>query len=99
VEESNGDPTVSCGIDLSFPALLHFAYKYSDSAEKALLASANAGGENVARNAALGAIFGAAYGFEAGFTKWMKDGLLAKDEIDQEIKLFVNTLPLEEIIN
>jgi hypothetical protein len=34
---------VACYIDSSFPALLHFAYKYADSPEKAILANANAG--------------------------------------------------------
>lgn len=43
VERSRGDPMVACYIDSSFPALLHFAYKYADSPEKAILANANAG--------------------------------------------------------
>ncbi|CAE7027179.1 unnamed protein product [Symbiodinium natans] len=43
------DPVVACYIGGSFPALLHFAYKYTGSAWDALLASANAGGENVHR--------------------------------------------------
>ena len=50
---------VACYIDSSFPALLFMAYKYSDSPEKAILANANAGGENVARGALLGALVGA----------------------------------------
>jgi ADP-ribosyl-[dinitrogen reductase] hydrolase len=49
--------------------LLFIAYKYSDSTEKAILANANAGGENVARGALLGALFGAQYGFN-GIPKW-----------------------------
>ena len=40
---------------------MHFAYKY-DGMESGLLASANAGGENVARGAILGALYGAASG-------------------------------------
>ena len=43
IERSRGDPMVACYIDSSFPALLHFAYKYADSPEKAILANANAG--------------------------------------------------------
>jgi hypothetical protein len=43
VERSRGDPMTACYIDSSFPALLHFAYKYADSPEKAVLANANAG--------------------------------------------------------
>ena len=56
----------ACYIDSAFPAALHFAYKYSDSVEAALLANANAGGENVARGAVVGALLGAAHGM-AGF--------------------------------
>ena len=54
------DPMVACYIDSSFPALLHFAYRYADAGPRvALLANANAGGENVARGSVLGALFGA----------------------------------------
>ena len=57
------DPMVACYIDSSFPALLHFAYRYADQGPKmGLLANANAGGENVARGSALGALLGASYG-------------------------------------
>jgi ADP-ribosylglycohydrolase len=55
---------VACYIDSSFPALLHFAYKYADSPEQAILANANAGGENVARGSLLGALMGAAHGMQ-----------------------------------
>lgn len=55
---------VACYIDSSFPALLHFAYKYADSPEQAVLANANAGGENVARGSLLGALMGAAHGMQ-----------------------------------
>lgn len=63
---ANGpDPMAACYIDSSFPALLHFAYKYADSPEQAILANANAGGENVARGSLLGALIGAAHGPQA----------------------------------
>jgi ADP-ribosyl-[dinitrogen reductase] hydrolase len=84
VASSRDDPVVACYIDSSFPALLHFAYKYSDSPERAVLANANAGGENVARGSILGAIMGAAHGTE-GWPSWTKDGLKAKVEINSEI--------------
>lgn len=74
VASSRDDPMVACYIDSSFPALLHFAYKYADSPERAILANANAGGENVARGSLLGAIMGAAYGNEA-WPQWCKEGL------------------------
>ena len=71
---------VACYIDSSFPALLHFAYKYAESPEQAVLANANAGGENVARGSLLGAILGAAHGTQ-GWPKWAVDGLYANNDI------------------
>lgn len=69
---------VACYMDSSFPALLHFAYKYGDkSPDAAILASANAGGENVARNSMLGAMMGAHYGINA-WPAWSRDGLYHK---------------------
>ena len=88
VERSSGDPMVACYIDSSFPALLHFAYKYADSPERAVLANANAGGENVARGSLLGALLGAAHGVDA-FPAWSRTGLYKKDEIFPEIDTFV----------
>ncbi|ETW00459.1 hypothetical protein H310_07080 [Aphanomyces invadans] len=85
------DPMVACYMESSFPALLHFAYKYADSPEAAVLANANAGGENVARGAALGALLGAAHG-KARFPQWARDGLYAKDAINAEIDAFLTTL-------
>ncbi|RHY58628.1 hypothetical protein DYB28_009607 [Aphanomyces astaci] len=85
------DPMVACYMESSFPALLHFAYKYADSPEAAVLANANAGGENVARGAALGALIGAAHG-KMGFPSWAKDGLYAKAAINSEIDHFLSSL-------
>jgi len=82
---------VACYIESSFPALLHFAYKYADSPEQAVLANANAGGENVARGSLLGALMGAAHGstgFDA-WNGWMRDELLRGKEIEQEIDQLV----------
>jgi ADP-ribosyl-[dinitrogen reductase] hydrolase len=90
VEQSRSDPMVACYIDSSFPALLFMVYKYSDSVEKAILANANAGGENVARGSILGALLGAAHGLEQ-FPKWSHD-LYQKDEIMGEINQFVGKL-------
>ena len=52
---------MACYIDKCFPVLLFLVYKYADSVavEKAILANANAGGENVARGSLLGALLGA----------------------------------------
>lgn len=81
---------VACYVSQSFPALLHFAYKYADSPEAAVLASANAGGENVARGSLLGAMMGAAHGVNA-WPAWAREGLHHKKEINQEIE---NLFPL-----
>lgn len=89
VDESRGDPMVACYIDSSFPALLHFAYKYADSPEKAILANANAGGENVARGSLLGALMGAHHGMEA-FPAWSQK-LHEKTQIIEEINSFIDS--------
>jgi len=89
VERSNSDPMTACYIDSSFPALLFFAYKYADSPEAAILANANAGGENVARGSLLGALVGAAHGVQ-GFPDWSQE-LYNKNEIMSEIDAFVST--------
>ena len=66
------DPMVACYIDSSFPALLHFAYRYAEAGPTtALLANANAGGENVARGSALGALIGAHHGIN-GFPESLR---------------------------
>lgn len=83
IDRHDSDPMVACYIDSAFPALLFFAYKYGHSVEEAILASANAGGENVARGALLGALVGAQHGF-AGFPAWTS-ALKDKDAIMQEI--------------
>jgi len=88
VERSMQDPMTACYIDSSFPAMLFFLYKYADSPEKAILANANAGGENVARGALVGALMGAHHGM-SGFPKWTMEGLLAYDEITGEIEHFL----------
>ncbi|CAE7594588.1 unnamed protein product [Symbiodinium pilosum] len=78
------DPVVACYIGGSFPALLHFAYKYADfDAWDALLASANAGGENVHRNEVLGVLLGAAQGRKGLKTK--EEGLKHFQELDELI--------------
>ena len=48
----------ACYIASNFPVMLKIAYKYADDPKAALLASANAGGENVNRSAILGALMG-----------------------------------------
>jgi ADP-ribosyl-[dinitrogen reductase] hydrolase len=85
----------ACYITSSFPAFLVFAYKYGqlspeiDRAEEILLASANAGGENVARGALLGALYGAAMGYD-GISTPLKTGLYSSHEYEQDIYKFVD---------
>ena len=61
--------------------MLHFAHKYADNPTAALLASANAGGENVHRGCVLGALLGAAHGGNfAGWVEGMKQELVLRDQ-------------------
>ena len=84
------DPMVACYIDSSFPAMLHLAYRYADMGPRtALLANANAGGENVARGSALGALLGAQYGVQ-GFPESLR-ALYHRNEIEAEIKAVVGS--------
>ncbi|KNC51925.1 ADP-ribosylglycohydrolase superfamily protein [Thecamonas trahens ATCC 50062] len=55
------EPMAACYIDGAFRVLLYLLYAYGDDADVsvALLANANAGGENVARGSCLGAVLGA----------------------------------------
>ncbi len=48
LDPRESDPVVACYIDQNYASLLHFLAKY-DGFEEALLANANAGGENVHR--------------------------------------------------
>lgn len=91
----SSDPMTACYIDSSFPAMLLFAYKYGHDIEKCLLASANAGGENVNRGSVLGALLGAAHGYDAIKEKapWMIEGLVAREEIEKEADAFLNSYP------
>jgi len=75
----------------SYPSLNHFAAKYGDDFETALLANANCGGENVHRGCVLGALLGAAHG-ESGIPQKLKDGLKDAVEIRAEIDAFKASL-------
>lgn len=89
------DPMVACYIDSSFPALLHFAYRYAEYGPKmALLANANAGGENVARGSALGALIGASYGV-SGFPETLR-ALYNREDIEREISAIVGSNVFEK---
>lgn len=69
---------------------MYFAFKY-DGMEEGLLASTNAGGENVARGATLGALYGAAGGMGA-IPPHLKVGLHNHDAIEAEIERYIAAL-------
>jgi ADP-ribosyl-[dinitrogen reductase] hydrolase len=96
VERSRGsaDPMTACYVESAFPVMLFMAYKYSGDdtgkdLETVLLASANAGGENVARGSILGAIMGAASGASAIPTP-LVTGLALQQEYDRDLDNFIN---------
>lgn len=72
----------ACYIDGAWPGILYLLYKYWSQPEKALLANANLGGDNVHRGAVLGALLGLIQGQTV--EHWF-NALLAKEQIDQEI--------------
>mmetsp|Transcript_17499 Transcript_17499/g.22814 ORF Transcript_17499/g.22814 Transcript_17499/m.22814 type:complete len:82 (+) Transcript_17499:927-1172(+) len=68
------------------------ARKYREqSVWQALIANANAGGENVHRAALLGAVLGTAYG-ESNLPDHLKTGLYDYSAIVKEIEQFINAL-------
>jgi len=94
--DSSADPMSACYVSSNFPVTLMLAYKYADSLEKALLASANAGGENVNRNALLGGIMGASTGMTKEVERLL-DGLVMKNDLIKEVEMFSNIqIPSEE---
>lgn len=84
---SDSDPMSACYVSSNFPVTLMLAYKYADSLEEALLASANAGGENVNRNALLGGIMGASTGMTSEIEALLK-GLVYREKIIPEVEQF-----------
>ena len=78
----------ACYIDQSLPAVLYLAARYADDFEAALIANANAGGDNCHRGAVLGAILGAALGYGAIPERWIR-GLRARAELEEEIETFI----------
>jgi len=86
------DPMTACYIDGSFPALLFFGHKYAKlPVSEALLASANAGGENVHRGSVLGSLLGASAGAD-GISIDFQKGLVAHSELQKEVAELVALL-------
>mmetsp|Transcript_17188 Transcript_17188/g.44787 ORF Transcript_17188/g.44787 Transcript_17188/m.44787 type:complete len:375 (-) Transcript_17188:261-1385(-) len=80
----DSNPMTACYIDSAIPAMLIILYKYADDPAACLLASTNAGGENVARTSVLGTIVGAAYGKES-LPPWLEEGLYNTKDIKGEV--------------
>ena len=81
------DPVVACYIDQNYASLLLLLAKYHGF-EQAILANANAGGENVHRGLVLGALMGAQVG-ASGIPEALKAGLHQRAAIEAEIDAFV----------
>jgi hypothetical protein len=70
--------------------VLYLAARYNQDFEAALIANANAGGDNCHRGAVLGALLGAWLGYDAIPLRW-RQGLVAGPAVEQEIDQFINT--------
>jgi ADP-ribosyl-[dinitrogen reductase] hydrolase len=81
------DPVVACYVDQNFASLLLLLAKYPGFRE-AVLANANAGGENVHRGLVLGALMGAQVG-ASGIDADLKGGLHHSAAIEAEIQAVV----------
>lgn len=85
---------MACYISHSFPVVLYLLHKYGahpDGFRLALLANANAGGENCHRGSALGALLGAARGLAAVPEEWIQ-GLASHAELGPEIRGLVDAI-------
>jgi len=78
----------SCPLKSSFPAAMHAALKHQDDPRRAMLESANAGGDNAARCAMIGSWLGALQGAGGLPSEW-RDKLNAKAEIENCIERIV----------
>jgi ADP-ribosylglycohydrolase len=75
----------ACYPEHGLPLLLYFAKAHKLDVESALLANANAGGDNVHRGMVLGILVGAA---NEEIPEHLKQGLIAFDELQAEIEAF-----------
>jgi ADP-ribosylglycohydrolase len=75
----------ACYPEHGLPLLLYFAKAHNVDVESALLANANAGGDNVHRGMVLGILLGAA---NKEIPAHLKQGLIAFDELQTEIEAF-----------
>ena len=78
----------SCPLRSSFPAALHCALRHEDDFSRAILETANAGGDSAARAAMIGTWLGARYGMQAIPAAW-RDRLNDREEIGRCIEAIV----------
>ncbi len=78
----------ACYVAHALPACVFYAMHYGEDVQGALLASTNAGGDNVGRNSILGAMLGARVGL-SGLPAELLDGLADRQALEAEINAFV----------
>ncbi len=76
----------ACYPEHGVPLLFYLARKHDFDVESALLANADAGGDNVHRGMLLGMVVG---GAGDSFPSRLKDGLIARSELEKEIEEYV----------
>ena len=81
----------ACYIEHSVPSVLYLLAKYKTDAEQALIANAEAGGDNCHRGAILGALLGAAGGTGVFPSRWIEQ-LHDRTMILEEIEHFVESV-------
>jgi ADP-ribosylglycohydrolase len=78
----------SCPLASSFPAALHAALKYETDAGRAIMETANAGGDSAGRGALIGAWLGARQGLSGIPADW-RNRLNARDEVGALVERIV----------
>ena len=79
---------IACYIEDALRVVSYLAFKYAKEADNGLYANTMCGGENCQRGACVGALLGAANGID-GLPEHLKNGLVAKSDIGQEIDRFL----------
>jgi ADP-ribosylglycohydrolase len=85
----------ACYPEHGLPLLLYFARGHNVDVEAALLANANAGGDNVHRGMVLGILLGAA---NEDLPEHLKYGLIAFDDLQPEIEAFTEIVLSDNVI-
>jgi ADP-ribosylglycohydrolase len=85
----------SCPLKSSFPAAMHAALKYQEDPRRAILQSANAGGDNAARCAMIGTWLGALHGVNGIPAEW-REKVNARNEIESCIEKIIRQVGSEQ---